>query len=287
MAAAKTAQNDLGTITIGGDLTVPRFGFGAMRLTGPGIWGDPPDPRAAVALLRRVVDAGVRFIDTADSYGPGVSEALIAEALYPYPAGLVIATKGGLVRPAPDRWEPDCRPAHLREACAGSLKRLKLDCIDLYQLHTVDVRVPLEDSIGALVDLQRQGKIRHIGVSNVNVGQLAQARKSARIVSVQNRYNLEDRAHEAVVDACTRDGLAFIPWYPLGAGALADSRGKLSGIARRHRATPSQVSLAWLLHRSPIMLPIPGTSSLQHFEENMAAASLRLTGEEFAALTRP
>ncbi len=287
MAPAKTAQNDLGTITIGGDLTVPRFGFGAMRLTGPGIWGDPPDPRAAVALLRRVVDAGVGFIDTADSYGPGVSEALIAEAFYPYPAGLVIATKGGLLRPAPDRWEPDCRPAHLREACAGSLKRLKLDCIDLYQLHAVDARVPLEDSIGALVDLQRQGKIRHIGVSNVNVGQLAQARKSARIVSVQNRYNLEDRGHDAVVDACTRDGLAFIPWYPLGAGALADSRGQLSEIARRHRATPSQVSLAWLLHRSPIMLPIPGTSSLQHFEENMAAASLRLTREEFAALTRP
>jgi pyridoxine 4-dehydrogenase len=273
------------TITIGGDLTVNRLGFGAMRITGRGVWGEPRDRRAAIALLRRVVERGANFIDTADSYGPGVSERLIAKALYPYPRDLVIATKGGLVRPGPDRWEPDGRPQHLREACEGSLMRLKLDRIDLYQLHTVDPRVPLEDSLDTLLNLQREGKIRHIGVSNVNLSQLAQARVAVQVVSVQNRYNIEDRTHEDVLEACTRNGLAFLPWYPLAAGALASASGLLDEIARRHRATRSQVALAWLLRRSPVMLPIPGTSSIAHFEENMAAASLRLTEDEVAALS--
>ena len=285
MATATPASGDDATITIGGELTVKRLGFGAMRLTGRGIWGEPPDRNGAIVLLRRVVERGVNFIDTADSYGPEVSERLIAEALHPYPPELVIATKGGLVRPGPDRWEPDCSPAHLREACEGSLKRLKLDRIAVYQLHTVDPRVPLRESIGALVDLQKEGKIRHIGVSNLNLAQLAESRALARIVSVQNRYNLQDRTHDGVVDACTRDGLAFLPWYPLGAGNLASPQRKLAEIARRHRATPSQVALAWLLRRSPVMLPIPGTSSIRHFEENLAALSLRLTEDEVAALT--
>lgn len=274
------------TITIAQGLTVGRLGFGAMRVTGRGIWGEPPDRAAALALLRRVVERGVGFIDTADSYGPEISERLIAEALHPYPKGLVIATKGGLRRPGPDRWEPDCRPAHLREACEGSLKRLKLERIELYQLHTVDPRVPLEDSLGALVELQRQGKIRHIGVSNVSVAQLVRARQVATVVSVQNRYNLGDRTHEPVLEACTREGLAFLPWYPLGAGALARGSGALGEIARRHRASEAQVALAWLLHRSPITLPIPGTASLRHFEENMAAAALELTADEVATLDK-
>jgi aryl-alcohol dehydrogenase-like predicted oxidoreductase len=274
------------TIDIAEDLTVNRLGFGAMRITGRGIWGEPPDRRSAIALLRHVVERGVDFIDTADSYGPAVSERLIAEALHPYRQGLVIATKGGLVRPGADRWEPDCRPRHLRQACEGSLKRLKLERIDLYQLHTVDPRVPLEESIGALVELQREGKIRYIGVSNVNASQLAQARKLARIVSVQNRYNLADRTHDALVDACTREKLAFLPWYPLAAGSLASRHGPLGEIAQHHRATPAQVALAWLLRRSPAMLPIPGTASIQHFDENLAAVRLELSDDEFAALAR-
>ena len=274
------------TITIGGDLTVHRLGFGAMRVTGKGIWGEPPDRRGAIALLRRVVEHGVTFIDTADSYGPEVSERLIAEALHPYPRGLVIATKGGLVRPGPERWVADCRPQHLREACEGSLRRLKLERIELYQLHTVDSRVPLAESLGALIELQQAGKIRHIGVSNVNPSQLKEARSAARVVSVQNRYNLEDRTHEGILDACTRDGIPFLPWYPLAAGALAGrARGKLDEIARRHKGTRSQVALAWLLRRSPVMLPIPGTSSLQHFEENMAAADLELSEDDLATLS--
>jgi pyridoxine 4-dehydrogenase len=279
-----TATEVKTTIDIDGDLQVHRLGFGAMRLTGRGIWGEPRDRKAAIALLRRVVESGVDFIDTADSYGPEVSEKVIAEALHPYPTGLVIATKGGLIRPGPDQWVPDCRPAHLRQACEGSLRRLKLDRIDLYQLHTVDPRVPLADSIGALAELQQAGKIRHIGVSNVDAVQLAAARKLARIVSVQNRYNLEDRRYDGIIDTCARDRLAFLAWYPLGAGALPGARGKLAEIARRHGATPSQVALAWLLQRSPAMLPIPGTSSIEHFDENLAARDLRLTAEEFAAL---
>jgi pyridoxine 4-dehydrogenase len=282
MAAAIPSPSK--TLVIGGDLKVHRLGFGAMRITGRGIWGDPPDRGAAIALLRRVVERGVNFIDTADSYGPAVSESLIAEALHPYSSDLVIATKGGLIRPAPDRWDPDCRPGHLKQACEGSLKRLKLDRIDLYQLHAVDAQVPFEDSIGAMVDLQRDGKIRHIGVSNVDLAHLQRARRAARIVSVQNRYNLEDRTREDVLDACTREGLAFLPWYPLGGGGLAVSRSQLIQIARIHQATPSQLALAWLLYRSPMMLPIPGTSSIEHFEENLTALDLRLTNEEFAAL---
>jgi pyridoxine 4-dehydrogenase len=272
------------TITIGGDLKVKRLGFGAMRVTGRGIWGYPPDRAAAVALLRRVVERGVDFIDTADSYGPETSEALIAEALHPYPRGLVIATKGGLVRPGAERWEADCRPAHLRQACEGSLRRLKLERIELYQLHTIDSKVALEDSVGALIELQKAGKIRHIGLSNVTVQQLARAQKLAKIVSVQNRYNLSDRSHDPVVDACTRGGLAFIPWYPLDAGTLARAQKSLEEICRRHHASAFQIALAWLLHRSPAMVPIPGTSSLAHFEENLAAADIRLSADEVAAL---
>jgi aryl-alcohol dehydrogenase-like predicted oxidoreductase len=272
------------TITIGGDLTVKRLGFGAMRVTGRGIWGDPPDRRAAVALLRRVAECQVDFIDTADSYGPGTSETLLAEALHPYPKGLVIATKGGLVRPGPDRWDADCRPAHLKQACEASLKRLKLDRIDLYQLHTVDRHVPFADQIGALVDLQNAGKIRHIGLSNVTVKEIADARKLATIVSVQNRYNLSDRTSDPVLEACARDGLAFLPWYPLSAGSLVRTRGAIAKIAERRHVSPVQVALAWLLHRSPVIVPIPGTSSIEHFEENLAAAKLRLTNEDMAAL---
>jgi pyridoxine 4-dehydrogenase len=275
-----------GTVTFAGDLTVRRLGFGAMRITGPGIWGEPRDRDAAIKLLRRVVERGVNFIATADSYGPEVSEELIAEALYPYPATLVIATKGGLLRPGPGRWVPDCRPVHLRRACESSLKRLKLGRIDLYQLHTVDPRVPLAESIGALVDLQREGKVRHIGVSNVSLSQLTEAASLARIVSVQNRYNLMDRASDDVVDACTRNGLAFLPWHPLAAGSIVESAWPINEIADRHGATPAQTAVAWLLRRSPIMLPIPGTSSIEHFEANLAAAKIRLTDAEFAALAR-
>jgi pyridoxine 4-dehydrogenase len=286
MATAIPPSTNNPLLTLGNDLTVNRLGFGAMRITGRGVWGDPPDRSAAVTLLRRVVERGVNFIDTADSYGPETSERIIAEALHPYSSGLVIATKGGLIRPGRDRWEADCRPAHLREACEGSLKRLKVDRIDLYQLHTVDPDVPLQDSLGTLVELQKEGKIRHIGVSNVNLRQLEQARKLATVVSVQNRYNLTDRTHDGIVDACARAGLAFLPWYPLGAGALASSRGKLGTIARRHHATPSQIALAWLLHRSPITLPIPGTSSIEHFEENLAATNIRLTEDDYVSLTK-
>jgi pyridoxine 4-dehydrogenase len=274
------------TITLGGDLTVNRLGFGAMRITGRGIWGDPPDRKAAIALLRRVVERGVDFIDTADSYGPRTSESLIAEALHPYPAGLVIATKGGLVRPGPDRWDTDCRPTHLRQACEDSLKRLKLERIDLYQLHAVDPGVKLEESVGTLVELQKQGKIRHIGLSNVSTSELARARKLATIVSVQNRYNLEDRRSDDVVDACARDGIAFLPWYPLAAGSLARSR-QLDVMAKQHGANRSQVALAWLLQRSPVMLPIPGTSSIEHFEENLAASKVALSDDEFRVLADP
>jgi pyridoxine 4-dehydrogenase len=283
MAAAQSIPT---TITIGGDLTVKRLGYGAMRVTGRGIWGYPRDRAGAVALLRKVVERGVNFIDTADSYGPEVDELLLAEALHPYARGLVIATKGGLVRPGPDRWEPDCRPAHLRQACEGSLKRLKLERIDLYQLHTVDPEVPLEDSLGTLVELQRAGKIRHIGLSNVSVQELARARKLATIVSVQNRYNLNDRSHDAVVDACTRQGLVFLPWYPLDAGSLARPKKALAEICARHQATASQIALAWLLYRSPAVLPIPGTSSAEHFEENLASAAIRLSADEVAALAQ-
>jgi len=265
-------------------LPVGQIGFGAMRITGPGIWGPPKNEGEAIALLRRAVEKGVTFIDTADSYGPGISETLIAKALHPYPAGLVVATKGGLVRPGADRWVTDCRPEHLRHACADSLKRLRLECIELYQLHAVDHRIPIEDSIGALVDLQREGKIRHIGVSNVSERELVRARAAASIVSVQNHYNLRDRSSDRLIDICAEAGMAFIPWYPLAAGRLASPNSLLARIAQSHGATSSQISLAWLLQRSPAMLPIPGTSSIAHLEENLAAASIRLTSDEFRTI---
>ena len=273
-----------GTVTIGGDLTVNRMGFGAMRITGEGIWGPPKDHDESIRVLRRALELGVNFIDTADAYGPNVSEDLIAEALHPHPAGLVIATKGGLIRTGPGQWPNDGRPEHLREALEGSLRRLKLDRIDLYQYHRPDPKVPIEDAIGTLVELQQQGKIRHIGVSNFNSEQLAQARKIATVVSVQNRYNASDRQDEDVLETCTRDGLAFLPWAPVASGNLARPGGPLDQAASRHGVTQSQIALAWLLHRSPVMLPIPGTSSVAHLEENVAAAAIRLTAEEFAAL---
>ncbi len=274
-----------GTFVIGGDLTVHRLGFGAMRITGPRVLGEPPDRAQAKALLRRAVDLGVTLMDTADSYGPGVSEELIAEALHPYPADLVIATKGGFIRRG-GGWIANGRPAHLRDALEGSLRRLRVDRIDVYQLHTVDPRVPIEDSVGSLRDLQAQGKIRHIGVSNVDVEELARARTIARLVSVQNRYSLSDRESDDVVAACERDGLAFLPWYPLATGTLARPRGgHVERIARIHQATPAQIALAWLLKRAPVILPIPGTSSAAHLEENVAAARIQLSPEEFEALT--
>ena len=274
-----------GTFDIGGDLPVNRLGFGAMRITGPRVLGEPADREQAKAVLRHAVELGVTLIDTADSYGPGVSEELIAEALHPYPRGLVIATKGGFVRRG-GGWIPNGRPAHLREALEGSLRRLRRDRIDLHQLHTVDPNVPIEESVGALVDLQTEGKIRHIGISNVTVQELSRARRVARIVSVQNRYNLADCQSDEVVDVCERDLLGFLPWYPLATGALARARDeRLRRIARDHGATPAQVALAWLLKKSPVMLPIPGTSSMAHVEENVAAARLRLTDEEVEDLS--
>jgi pyridoxine 4-dehydrogenase len=271
-------------LTIGGSLTVGRLGFGAMRITGRGVWGPPADEGAAIALLRRAVDKGVSFIDTADSYGPEVSETLIAKALYPYPAGLVIASKGGLTRPGPGYWDVDCRPEHLRRACTGSLRRLRLEQIELYQLHSVDYRVPIEDSVGTLLDLQREGKIRYIGVSNVSAAELSRAQQVTEIVSVQNSYNLRDRSSDALIDICAGAGIAFIPFYPLAKGRLARPDSPLAGIAERHHASPGQIALAWLLHRSPVILPIPGTSSLVHFEENLGAALIRLSADEFQAL---
>ncbi len=272
------------TFLLGGDLEVKRLGFGAMRITGEGIWGEPPDPVATRALLRRVVQAGVELIDTADSYGPEVSENLIAEALRPYPDNLVIATKGGLERPGPGVWERNCRPDRLRRCCEASLKRLALERIDLYQLHAVDPKVPIEDSIGALAELQDEGKIRHVGVCNVTVDELDRARQIVPIVSVQNRYNIADRASEEVLSACERDRLAFLPWLPLATGDLAGRGSTLQEIARSHSASTRQVALAWLLAHSPVMLPIPGTNSAAHFEENFEAAQLELEQDELEAL---
>jgi pyridoxine 4-dehydrogenase len=274
------------TFTIGGDLEVRRLGFGAMRITGPGIWGPPPDPEGAKRLLRRVVELGINLIDTSDAYGPEVSERLIAEALHPYPEGLVIATKGGLRRTGPGEWPRDARPERLKECCEGSLRRLRLDRIDLYQLHAPDPKVPLEDSLGALKELQEQDKIRHVGVSNVSLEELERARRVVEVVSVQNRYNLEDRSSEDVLEACERDGVGFIPWFPLATGRLAEPGGPLDEVARAHEATPGQVALAWLLQRSPVMLPIPGTSSIEHLEENVQATRLRLSDEEMRRLDR-
>ena len=272
------------TFTIGGELEVRRLGFGAMRITGSGIWGEPDDTNSARLLLRHVIDSGVNLIDTADSYGPAVSEQLIAEALYPYPEGLVIATKGGLERPGPGVWKPNCRPERLKRCCDDSLRRLRLERIDLYQLHTVDPKVPLEDSVAALAELQAEEKIRHIGLCNVTGEQLERARQIVEVASVQNRYNLSDRHSEDVLTACQSDGLAFLPWFPLATGQLAERGGQLDEIARRHQATPAQVALAWLLAHSPVTLPIPGTSSIQHFDENLRAAELELEDDELAEL---
>ncbi len=273
----------MSTFTLG-DLEVHRLGFGAMRLTGDGIWGDPHDRDECIAVLKTALELGVTLIDTADSYGPDVSERIIAEALYPYPKDLVIATKAGLLRPGPGRWEPDCRPKHLREAVEGSLKRLRLERIDLLQLHTVDPKLPYAEQIGTLVELQREGKIRHIGVSNVEVDELKEARELAIVVSVQNEYNLVERESEDVLEYCTRENLGFIPWFPLATGDLVDPGGPLAEIAHRLRATPAQVALAWLLAKSPVMLPIPGTASVDHLKENVAAANVKLSGDDLAAL---
>jgi len=273
------------TFVLGGDLEVRRLGFGAMRITGDGIWGEPADPASCRALLRHLIERDVNLIDTADSYGPDVSENLIAEALRPYPENLVIATKGGLVRPGPSRWVANGRPDHLKRACEGSLRRLKVERIDLYQLHTVDPKVPVEDSIGALVELQEEGKIRHIGVSNFGLEDLERAQQIATIVSVQNRYNIIDRHSEDVLKECERQQLAFFPWAPIASGRDVASRGPaVDEIARARSATPRQVALAWLLAHSPVIIPIPGTSSIPHFDENLDAVALELESDELETL---
>jgi pyridoxine 4-dehydrogenase len=271
------------TLDLGGDLTVRRLGFGAMRITGRGIWGEPADHDQAIATLRRAIELGVNFIDTADSYGPFVSERLIAQALHPYPEDLVIATKGGMTRPGPGQWGRDGRPQHLRAACDESLQRLRLEQIPLYQFHRPDPNVPLEDSVGTLAELKNEGKVRHIGLSNVTETQLDEAMRLTPIVSVQNRYSRADRSSEAIVDRCESESLAFLPWGPVEQGAIGDDAA-VERVAKEHGATAHQVALAWLLARSPVMLPIPGTGSVAHVEENMQAASLRLSPEEVAEL---
>jgi pyridoxine 4-dehydrogenase len=265
-----------GEFLIGNDLPVNRLGFGAMRITGKGIWGEPADRPEAIQVLRRAVELGINFIDTADSYGPGVSEEIIAEALYPYPEGLVIATKGGFDRPGPGQWVENGRPEHLKSACEGSLRRLRLDKIDLYQLHRIDPNVPAEDQLGALKDLQEQGMIKHIGLSEVSVSQIQHAQKIVPIVSVQNRYSVSDRGSEDALEYCEKHKIAFIPWFPLAAGQLSGADSAIGRLAAQSKATPSQVALAWLLLRSPVILPIPGTSSVKHLEENVAAAGLNI-----------
>src|ERR1700758_1408419 len=275
---AKESASLAGSVALGGEVSVHRLGFGAMRLTGEGIWGPPKNRQEAIAVLRQAVELDVNFIDTADSYGPNVSEELIAEALFPYPAGLVIATKGGWNRPGPNQWTHDATPDHLRKAVEGSLKRLRLDRIDLYQLHIPDPVVPFDASMETLAELRRQGKIRLIGLSNVTQEHIERARKIVPIVSVQNRYSFADREWDYVVDYCERSGIVFIPWFPLGAGKVAGQ--VLDRIAQAHGVSPTQIALAWLLHRSPNILPIPGTSSIEHLEQNFAAGSIRLTKED-------
>jgi aryl-alcohol dehydrogenase-like predicted oxidoreductase len=275
-----------GEFLIGNDLRIARLGYGAMRITGKGIWGEPADRAEAIRVVRRAVELGINFIDTADSYGPFMSEEIIAEALHPYPAGLVIATKGGFDRPGPDQWVENGRPEHLRSACEGSLRRLRLDRIDLYQLHRIDPKVPAEDQIGTLKDMQAQGKIRHIGLSEVSVRQIQHAQTMAPIVSVQNRYSLADRGSEDVLEFCERETIGFIPWFPLAAGQLSGADSSVSRAAAQLKATPSQVALAWLLARSPVILPIPGTSSVKHLEENIAAAGLKIDEDTVRALAK-
>jgi pyridoxine 4-dehydrogenase len=273
-----------GEFLLGNDLRVTRLGYGAMRITGDGVWGEPADRAEAIRVLRRAVELGINFIDTADSYGPAVSEEIIAEALHPYPAGLVIATKGGFDRPGPNEWIENGKPEHLRLACEGSLRRLRLDRIDLYQLHRIDPKVPAEDQIGTLKDLQTQGKIKHIGLSEVSVRQIQHARTMVPIVSVQNRYSIADRGSEDVLEYCETEKLSFIPWFPLAAGRVARPSSPIGRIAAQLKATPSQVALAWLLARSPVMLPIPGTSKVKHLEENLAAAELKIDTNEMREL---
>jgi pyridoxine 4-dehydrogenase len=281
---SKANAASAGTVTIGKDLTVNRLGFGAMRLTGEGIWEDPKDPAECKRVLKRLVDLNVNFIDTADAYGPEVSENLIAEALHPYPKGLVIATKGGLTRQGPDQWAPVGRAEYLRQCVEMSLRRLKVERIDLYQLHRFDPRVPVEESLGELKKMQQEGKIRHIGISETSVAEVQQAQKIVNVVSVQNKYNITDRAHEDVVNYCTKNNIVFIPWFPLAAGELTKSGGVLDRLASAHKTTKSQVAIAWLLRRSPVMLPIPGTSQVPHLEENVAAAELKLDEAEWQSL---
>ncbi len=281
LPAAKSGQ-----FRIGGDLAVNRLGFGSMRLTGKGIWGPPKDRNEAIRVLRRAVELGINFIDTADSYGPDVAEELIAEALYPYPAGLVIATKAGFDRPGPDKWVTNGKPEHLRAACEGSLKRLRLDRIELFQLHRIDSKVPADDQLGALQLLQSEGKINHIGLSEVSVKEIEHARSIIPIVSVQNRYSVVDRAAEDVVDYCEKAGLGFIPWFPLASGDVSKSGTSLEQVAAKLKITPSQLALAWLLHRSPVMLPIPGTSRVKHLEENVAAAAVTVDEATLKGLSK-
>jgi aryl-alcohol dehydrogenase-like predicted oxidoreductase len=288
-AAAHQAQGlaaKAGEFLIGNDLRVTRLGFGAMRITGKGIWGEPADRAESIRVLRRAVELGINFIDTADSYGPSVSEEIIAEALHPYPANLVIATKGGFDRTGPDKWVENGKPEHLRSACEGSLRRLRLERIDLYQLHRIDPKVPAEDQLGTLTDLQAQGKIKHIGLSEVSVRQIEHAQTIASIVSVQNRYSITDRGAEDVLEYCEKEEMAFIPWFPLAAGRLSGENSPISRLAAQLKATPSQIALAWLLARSPVMLPIPGTSNVKHLEENVAAADLKIDPEEVQELAK-
>ncbi len=284
MNKKELSTSGAGDVSLGGEISVHRLGFGAMRLTGEGIWGPPKDRRAALTVLRRAVELDINFMDTADSYGPNVSEELIAEALFPYPAGLVIATKGGWNRPGPNQWTHDATPSHLRKAVEGSLKRLRLDRIDVYQLHIPDPVVSFEASVEALAGMRKEGKIRLVALSNVTQEHIERARRIVPIVSVQNRYSFADREWDYVADYCERNEIAFIPWFPLGAGKVAGE--VLNRIAQARRASPTQIALAWLLRRSPIMLPIPGTSSIEHLEQNVAAASLRLTEEEYEQLSR-
>ena len=275
-----------GDFVIGGDLRIHRLGFGAMRITGKGIWGEPKDRAESIRVLRKAVELGINFIDTADSYGPSVSEEIIAEALYPYPKELIIATKAGLERPGPDQWVPNGKPEHLRKACEGSLRRLRLERIDLYQLHRIDDKVPAEEQLGTLKDLQKEGKIKHIGLSEVSVAQIEHARKHVAIVTVQNRYSVLDRGAEDVLEYCERERIGFIPWFPLGAGELSAAGSKLARIADQEKITPSQLALAWLLRRSPVMLPIPGTSRVDHLEENVATAAVKIDDGIFQELSK-
>ena len=286
IVAATTPAAQSGAFEIGGDLTVTRLGFGAMRITGPGVWGEPRDRDEAVRVLRRAVELGVDFIDTADSYGPNISEELIREALHPYPETLVVATKAGFLRTGPDAWHMLGKPEYLRQQVELSLRRLGLERIDLFQLHRIDPHVPLEEQLGVLVELQSEGKVRHLGLSEVSIAELREAQKLAPIATVQNLYNLTSRQSEDVLAVCEQENIGFIPWFPIATGTLARAGGPLDAIAKQHGATPAQLALAWLLRRSPVMLPIPGTSSVAHLEENMGAATVELSDDRYNALTQ-